>query len=185
MTQHDAHDAAAHATTIDPLESGIVAALVRLLWRAARHDALASLADLDELAHAIDILQPDAPRARIALAWRYLRVRAWRRALGELRDVERRAGLSALGTALAAVCLYALGEASWRSYARKAAAAGDDEEATDTALALLAAPPLAPVSMPISKPRGAAKGIAARAIGSHGERAVRIAARRRRAAQAD
>ena len=66
--------------------------------------------------------------------------RAWGEALTELRRVERDGTLSSRGMALAAVCLYALGDASWRTYAYAAAYKSDDPMATRTAQALLAAP---------------------------------------------
>jgi len=70
----------------------------------------------------------------------HVRARAWKQALSELRRVERDGELSSRGIALAALCLYALGEPAWRTYAYAAAYRSDDRMATRTAHALLTAP---------------------------------------------
>jgi type III secretion protein HrpB1 len=121
--------------------AGIVAGMIGVLWAGARLD---TLSDLQDLFDAIGVLDRDAKAPRVAIAWWHVRARAWRDALDELRCAERESTQSSLGTALTAVCLYALGDASWRTYAYAAAYQSDDAMATRTALALLSAPEVEP-----------------------------------------
>jgi type III secretion protein HrpB1 len=118
-------------------EDGIVAGMIGVLWAGARLD---TLSDVQDLFDAIGVLDPDAKEPRIAIAWWHVRARAWGDALDELRHAERDGVQSSLGTALTAVCLYARGDATWRTYAYAAAWRSDDAMATRTALALLSAP---------------------------------------------
>ncbi|TKC86933.1 hypothetical protein FAZ69_20130 [Trinickia terrae] len=115
----------------------IVAGMMDVLWAGAGLD---TLSDVQDLLDAIAVLRPDHDEARVVLAWWHVRARAWGKALTELRRVEREGMLSSRGTALAAVCLYALSDPAWRTYAYAAAYQSDDPMATRTAQALLAAP---------------------------------------------
>jgi type III secretion protein HrpB1 len=115
----------------------IASAMINLLWAGARLD---DVSDLRDMVDAIAVLDPGAEKARLVIAWWHVRTRAWGEALNELRRVEQDNALSSLGTALTAVCLYALGDPAWRTYAYAAAYRTDDPAATRTALALLAAP---------------------------------------------
>ncbi|MEA3122178.1 MAG: type secretion protein HrpB1 [Paraburkholderia sp.] len=117
--------------------SSIAAGMVVLLWAGARLD---TLSDLQDMLDAIGVMGPDVQQARVAIAWWHVRERAWREALRELRRIESEGALASLGTALTAVCLYALGAPMWRTYAYAAAYQSDDPMATRTALALLSAP---------------------------------------------
>jgi type III secretion protein HrpB1 len=95
---------------------------------------------VQDLIDALTVLRPQSGETREVMAWWFVRARAWAQGLSELRCVERDGALSSRGTALAAVCLYALGEPAWRAYACAAAYQSDDVMATRTAEALLAAP---------------------------------------------
>ncbi|MEA3120235.1 MAG: type secretion protein HrpB1 [Paraburkholderia sp.] len=117
--------------------SSIAAGMVVLLWAGARLD---TLSDLQDMLDAIGVMGPDVQQARVAIAWWHVRERAWSEALRELRRIESEGALASLGTALTAVCLYALGAPMWRTYAYAAAYQSDDPMATRTALALLSAP---------------------------------------------
>jgi type III secretion protein HrpB1 len=118
----------------------VVGGLIDLLWAGARLDTLSDLLDLFD---AIGVLRPDEQQTRVAIAWWHVRARAWSEALHELRRTENTGSLTSLGTALTAVCLYALGARTWRTYAYAAAYQADDPMATRTALALLSAPDVA------------------------------------------
>jgi type III secretion protein HrpB1 len=119
----------------------IVAGMIGVLWAGVRLD---TLSDLQDLLDAIAVLDPAATEPRVAIAWWHVRARTWGEALHELRRVERDGALSALGMALTALALYALGDPSWRTYAYAAAYQSDDAMATRTALALLSAPEIEP-----------------------------------------
>lgn len=125
---------------MDDADQRIVAGMIEVLWAGAHLNALSDPHDLHDLFDAIGVLRPDAMAPRLAIAWWYVRARAWDEALGELRLIEQESELSSLGTALMAVCLYARGAPSWRTYARVAVHAGDDPTALRTAQALLDAP---------------------------------------------
>ena len=120
--------------------NAIVAGMMDVLWAGA---ALDTFADVQDLIDALAVLCPRSGETREVMAWWHVRARAWGEALGELRRVERDGALSSRGTALAAVCLYALGDPAWRTYAYAAAYQSDDVMATRTAEALLAAPQIA------------------------------------------
>lgn len=122
---------------MDEIADELVTGMVDLLWSGARLDALADLRDLLE---ALGTWRAEIARSCVVIAWWHVRARAWHEALDELRRIERAGGLLSLGTALMAVCLYALGEPGWRGYARAAAYEGNDPMAAHTAQALLAAP---------------------------------------------
>lgn len=115
----------------------IVAGMIDVLWAGAGLD---TFSDVQDLMDAIAVMRPETEETRVVLAWWHVRARAWGEALSELRRAEREGALSSRGTALAAVCLYALGDAAWRTYAYAAAYQSDDPMATRTALALLSAP---------------------------------------------
>lgn len=119
----------------------IVAGMLKLLWGGAELDRLS---DLHDLLDALAVLQPGTDSSRVVLAWWHLRARAWTDALRELRRTEHAGVLSSLGTALIAVCLYALKDPAWRTYAYAVAYQSDNPLATKTALALLAAPEIEP-----------------------------------------
>jgi type III secretion protein HrpB1 len=118
-------------------DCAIVEGMIDVLWAGAGLD---TFSDVQDLLDAIAVLNPGNEGARVVLAWWHVRARAWGEALGELRRVEREGELSSRGTALAAVCLYALGDPAWRTYAYAAAYQSEDAMATRTANALLAAP---------------------------------------------
>ncbi|WP_244166626.1 HrpB1 family type III secretion system apparatus protein [Burkholderia anthina] len=118
-------------------DNAIVTGMMHVLWAGA---ALDTFSDVQDLLDAMAVLRPGNGEMREVLAWWHVRARAWGEALTELRRVERDGTLSSRGMALAAVCLYALGDASWRTYAYAAAYKSDDPMATRTAQALLAAP---------------------------------------------
>jgi type III secretion protein HrpB1 len=118
-------------------EDEIVKGVLNLLWAGVQLDRLD---DLQDLTDAIVILCPGIDDGRVVPAWWHLRTRSWSDALGELRRVERAGALSPLGTALSAVCLYALRDPAWRTYAYAAAYDSDNPLAIRMALALLAAP---------------------------------------------
>ncbi len=115
--------------------------MLDLLWAGAQLDRLG---DLHDLLDALVVLRPGTDDDRVVLAWWHVRARAWSDALRELRRTERYGELSSLGTALTAVCLYALKDPAWRTYAYAAAYQSDNALATRTALALLAAPEIEP-----------------------------------------
>lgn len=121
-------------------ENAVVAGIMRVLWAGA---ALDTFSDVQDLIDALAVLRPHSDAPREVLAWWHVRARAWGEGLSELRRVERDGALSSRGTALAAVCLYALGDPAWRTYAYAAAYQADDAMATRTAEALLAAPNVA------------------------------------------
>jgi type III secretion protein HrpB1 len=121
----------------DDIADELVAGMVDLLWCGARLDALP---ELQALLGALGTWRTEIARTCVVIAWWHVRARAWREALDELRRIERAGGLLSLGTALTAVCLYALGDPAWRGYARAAAYEGNDPMAAHTAKALLAAP---------------------------------------------
>lgn len=121
--------------------NAIVAGMMSVLWAGA---ALDTLADVQDLHDAIAVLRPNSDEARVVLAWWHVRTRAWGVALGQLRRVERQGTLSSRGIALAAVCLYALRDPAWRTYAYAAAYHCDDPMASRTAQALLCAPDVVP-----------------------------------------
>ena len=118
-------------------ECQVVTAMIGVMWAGAGLD---TFSDVHDLMDAIAVLRPDNDEIPVVLAWWHVRARAWAEALSELRRVERKGVLSSRGTALAAVCLYALGEPAWRTYAYAAAYHSDDPIAIRTAHALLAAP---------------------------------------------
>jgi type III secretion protein HrpB1 len=126
-------------------DSRIVAGMMGVLWAGAGLD---TFSDVQDLLDAITFLRPKNDEVhdetREVLAWWHVRARAWGEALSELRRVERDGALSSRGTALAAVCLYALRDPAWRTYALAAAYPCDDAMATRTAQALLAAPDVVP-----------------------------------------
>jgi type III secretion protein HrpB1 len=118
-------------------DNQIATGMMDVLWAGA---ALDTFSDVLDLLDAMAVLRPGNGEMREVLAWWHVRARAWGDALSELRRVERGGVLSSRGMALAAVCLYALGDAAWRTYAYAAAYRSDDVMATRTAHALLAAP---------------------------------------------
>jgi type III secretion protein HrpB1 len=120
--------------------SQIVAGMTDVLWAGAGLD---TFSDVQDLLDAIVVLCPDNAEVRVVLAWWHVRARAWGKALSELRHAERDGALSSRGTALAALCLYALGDPAWRTYAYATAYRSDDPMATRTAQALLSAPDIA------------------------------------------
>jgi type III secretion protein HrpB1 len=122
----------------------IVEGMLGVLWAGAQLDLPGDLRVLEDLLDAIGVMQPEMDEDRVALAWWHVRARAWSDALVELRRTERSGALSSLGTALMAVCLFALKDPTWRTYAYAAAYQSDNALATKTALALLAAPEIEP-----------------------------------------
>lgn len=122
----------------------IVDGMLGVLWAGAQLDLPGDLRVLEDLLDAIGVMQPEMDEDRVALAWWHVRARAWSDALVELRRTERSGALSSLGTALMAVCLFALKDPTWRTYAYAAAYQSDNALATKTALALLAAPEIEP-----------------------------------------
>jgi type III secretion protein HrpB1 len=128
-----------------PCDRGeIVEGMLGVLWAGAQLDLPGDLRVLEDLLDAIGVMQPEMDEDRVALAWWHVRARAWSDALVELRRTERSGALSSLGTALMAVCLFALKDPTWRTYAYAAAYQSDNALATKTALALLAAPEIEP-----------------------------------------
>lgn len=122
----------------------LVEGMLGVLWAGAQLDLPGDLRVLEDLLDAIGVMQPEVEEDRVALAWWHVRARAWSDALAELRRTERGGALSSLGTALMAVCLFALKDPTWRTYAYAAAYQSDNALATKTALALLAAPEIEP-----------------------------------------
>lgn len=142
LLNDDARYGASGETAIGPLQAGdVVAGMLKLLWGGAELDRLS---DLHDLLDALEVLQPGTDSSRVVLAWWHLRSRAWTDALRELRRTEYAGALSSLGMSLIAVCLYALKDPAWRTYAYAAAYQSDNPLATKTALALLAAPEIEP-----------------------------------------
>jgi type III secretion protein HrpB1 len=121
-------------------DEAIVKGMMDVLWAGARLD---TFSDLQDMVGAVSVLRPQADDSRVAIAWWHVRNRAWAAALYELRSVERDGRLSSLATALCAVCMYALGDPAWHTYACAAAYRSDDVEATRMARALLDAPHVA------------------------------------------
>jgi type III secretion protein HrpB1 len=118
----------------------IVAGMMDVLWAGA---ALDTFSEVHDLLDALAVLRPRSGQTHEVLAWSHVRARAWGEALGQLRRVEREGVLSSRGTALMALCLYAMGDPAWRTYAYAAAYRSGDAMATRTARALLAAPDVA------------------------------------------
>jgi type III secretion protein HrpB1 len=115
----------------------LVAGMTGVLWAGTRLD---TLADLKDLLAAIVVLEPQAGHLCVAIAWWHVRCRSWTEALRELRRAEGDDCVSALGTALSAACLYALGDPAWHTYACAAAWQTGEPQAAQIALALMDAP---------------------------------------------
>lgn len=134
-------DVASNPSSSQSDKGELLRGMLDLLWAGAQLDRLG---DLHDLLDALVVLRPGTDDDRVVLAWWHVRARAWSDALRELRRTERYGELSSLGTALTAVCLYALKDPAWRTYAYAAAYQSDNALATRTALALLAAPEIEP-----------------------------------------
>jgi len=115
----------------------VLSGMVGVLWAGT---TLGTPADVRDLLDAVAVMRPDHDGARVVLASLHVRARAWSEALRELRQVERAGQLRSRGIALTAVCLYALGDPTWRTYAYAAAYRDDEPMATRIAQALLLAP---------------------------------------------
>jgi type III secretion protein HrpB1 len=116
----------------------VVERLTGVLWAGVQRDSLDALVDLQDLLAALILLQPDAERLSVVIAWWHVRNRSWAEALRELRRAEYAGSILPLGVALTAVCLYALEDAAWHTYACAAAWQSEDPRASQIARALLA-----------------------------------------------
>lgn len=135
MTKHGAMN-----TTNEVVCAEVIEGLTCVLWAGARHDAPGALADLQDLLAALIVLQPGAERLAVVIAWWHVRNRSWAEALRGLRRAEHAGSTVPLGVALTAVCLYALEDPAWHTYACAAAWQTDEPRAAQIARAVLAAP---------------------------------------------